>query len=58
VAQLDKPIARVAEAASLSIIEALDPISVEALTEWLETGGSSYVEHINKQWRLRRDSGV
>ena len=58
VVTLDKPIARVAEAASLSIIESLDPISVEALTEWIETGRSSFVDHINKQWRLRRDSGM
>jgi hypothetical protein len=55
---LEKSIARVAEAASLSIVESLDPISVEALTEWIETGRSSFVDHINKQWRLRRDSGV
>ena len=58
VVQLEKPIERVAEAASLSIIESLDPISVEALTEWIETGRSSFVEHINKQWRLRRDVGM
>jgi hypothetical protein len=58
VVTLDKSIARVAEAASLSIIEALDPISVEALTEWIETGRSSFVDHINKQWRLRRDIGM
>ena len=58
VVQLDKPIERVAEAAHLSIIESLDPISVEALTEWIETGRSSFVEHIGKQWRLRRDAGV
>jgi hypothetical protein len=58
IVQLDKPIARVAEAASLSIIESLDAISVEALTEWIETGRSSFVEHINKQWRLRRDAGM
>ena len=58
VVQLEKPIERVAEAASLSIIESLDPISVEALTEWIETGRSSFVEHIGKQWRLRRDAGV
>ena len=36
----------------------LDPISVEALTEWIETGRSAFVDHINKQWRLRRDSGL
>jgi hypothetical protein len=58
VVQLEKPIERVAEAASLSIIESLDPISVEALTEWIENGRSSFVDHINKQWRLRRDVGV
>jgi hypothetical protein len=58
VVQLEKPIERVAEAAHLSIIESLDPISVEALTEWIETGRSSFVEHIGKQWRLRRDAGV
>ena len=58
IVQLEKPIERVAEAASLSIIESLDPISVEALTEWIESGRSSFVDHINKQWRLRRDVGV
>jgi hypothetical protein len=58
IAELDKPIARVAEAARLSIVESLDDISVDALTEWIESGRSSFVEHINKQWRLRRDSGM
>ena len=58
VVQLEKPIERVAEAASLSIIDSLDPISVEALTEWVESGRSSFVDHINKQWRLRRDVGM
>lgn len=58
VAQLDKPVERIGAAASLSIIEGLDRVSVEALTEWLERGDSSFVEHINKQWRLRRDVGV
>ena len=44
--------------ASLSIIDSLDEISVDLLTEWLETGRSSFVGHIEKQWRLRRDSGL
>ena len=57
VALLEKPIERVAQAASLSIIDSLDEISVDLLTEWLETGRSSFVGHIEKQWRLRRDSG-
>lgn len=58
VAQLDKPLERVARAASLSIIESLDDISTDVLTDWLDNGRSAYVEHINKQWRLRRDVGV
>ena len=58
VAQLDKALERVARAASLSIIESLDDISTDVLTDWLDSGRSAYVEHINKQWRLRRDVGV
>jgi hypothetical protein len=58
VAQLDKPIERIAEAANLSIVEALDEISVEILTDWLETGRSAYSDHVGKQWRLRRDAGL
>jgi hypothetical protein len=52
VAQLDKPLERIAAAAHLSIVESLDESSVDALTEWLETGKSTFVDHINKQWRL------
>lgn len=52
VAQLDKSVERIAAAAHLSIVESLDEISVDALTEWLETGKSAFVDHINKQWRL------
>src|SRR5260370_29406349 len=37
VALLEKPIERVAQAASLSIIDSLDEISVDLLTEWLRT---------------------
>ena len=58
VAQLEKPLERIAAAASLSIVESLDEISVDVLTDWLENGRSAFVEHINKQWRLRRDAGV
>lgn len=58
VATLEKPIERVAQAASLSIIDSLDEISVDLLTEWLETGRSTFVDHIEKQWRLRRDCGI
>ncbi|HUJ12412.1 MAG TPA: hypothetical protein VL284_01370 [Thermoanaerobaculia bacterium] len=58
VAQLEKPLERIAAAASLSIIEALDDISTDILNDWLESGRSAYVDHIDKQWRLRRDVGV
>lgn len=54
VAELDKPIERVAEAASLSIVETLDEVSVDVLTEWLSTGDSAFVRRINERWRLRR----
>ncbi|HEX9986627.1 MAG TPA: hypothetical protein VGF69_25455 [Thermoanaerobaculia bacterium] len=58
VAELDKPIARIAEAASLAIVEALDETSVEILTEWIETGSAGFVDFVNRRWRLRRDHGV
>jgi hypothetical protein len=58
VAALEKPIERIAAAASLAIVEALDDISVDILTDWLETGRAAYSEHVAKQWRLRRDAGV
>lgn len=57
-AQLDKPLERIAAAANLSIIESLDEVSVDILTDWLESGRSAFVDHVNKQWRLRRDAGV
>jgi len=58
VAELDKPLERIAEAASLSIVEALDEVSVDILTEWLESGSAAFVRKIDEMWRLRRDHGV
>ena len=58
VAELDKPLARIAEAASLSIVEALDEASVDILTEWVESGRAAFLERIDEMWRLRRDHGV
>lgn len=55
VAELEKPIARVAEAASLSIIETLDETSAEMLTEWLRGDEPSFAEFVNEQWRLPRN---
>ena len=58
VVELDKPVARVAEAASLSIIEALDETSAELLTEWLSGREPVFWEYVNEQWRLSRSSGA
>ena len=58
VAQLEKPLERIASAASLSIVESLDEISVDVLSDWLDSGRAAFIDHINKQWRLRRDVGV
>lgn len=58
VAELDKPIARIAEAASLSIVEALDDASVDILTEWIDSGRSAFLERVDEMWRLRRDHGL
>lgn len=58
VAELDKPIARIAAAASLAIVEALDDVSVDILTEWLESGSAAFLQRIDAMWRLRRDHGV
>lgn len=57
VAELDKPIARIAEAASLSIIGSLDEVSAELLTSWIENGGTPFADYVDEQWRLRRDAG-
>jgi hypothetical protein len=54
IAELDKPLTRVAESASLSIIGGMDDTSVEMLTEWLASGTAPFVEFVNEQWRLRR----
>jgi hypothetical protein len=55
IAELDKPVTRVAEAASLGIIGGLDDVSAGALTEWLESGSASFVEYVDEMWRVRRD---
>ena len=58
VAALDKPVARIVEAASLSIVETLDEASVDILTDWISEGRSAFVDRVNEQWRLRRDAGM
>lgn len=54
IAELDKPLTRIAESASLSIIGGVDETSVEMLTEWLESGAAAFAEYVHDQWRLRR----
>jgi hypothetical protein len=58
VAELDKPLVRVAEAASLGIIDVLDEVSRDMLTKWLAGGEPSFFAYINEQWRLLRVSGA
>lgn len=54
VAELDKPLARVAASASLGIIGGLDETSVEVLTEWVAGGTPAFADFVDEQWRLRR----
>jgi HEAT repeat protein len=55
IATLGKPLTRIAEAASLSIIGTIDETSVEILTEWLQTGRAEFVDFVDEKWRIRRD---
>jgi hypothetical protein len=54
IAELDKPLARVAESASLSIIGGLDETSAEALTSWIAGEPATFLEFVNEQWRMKR----
>lgn len=54
IAELDKPLTRIAESASLSIIGGLDETSVEALTGWIVDGSAPFFDFVDEQWRMRR----
>lgn len=54
IAELDKPLLRIAESASLSIIGGLDETSAEALTSWIAGEPPAFLEFVNEQWRLKR----
>ena len=56
IAELDKPLTRIAESANLSIIGGLDETSAEALTSWIAGETPEFLEFVNEQWRLRRDA--
>ena len=54
ITELEKPVARIAEAASLSIVEGIDETSAEMVREWLSSGSAVFAEYVAEQWRLRR----
>ena len=54
VAELDKPLSRIAASASLSIIGGLDETSVEMLGEWLSGESAAFARFVDEEWRLRR----
>jgi hypothetical protein len=54
VAELDKPLTRIAESASLSIIGGLDETSAEALTSWIGGEPAVFLEFVDEQWRMKR----
>ena len=54
IAELDKPLTRIAESASLSIIGGIDETTVEILTSWVSTGSAAFAEYVSERWRLRR----
>lgn len=51
VAQLHKPVDRIAAAASLSIIQTLDSSSVAALEAWLRSDDTTFFDEIDEDWR-------
>ena len=55
IAGLEKPITRIAEAASLSIIEGLNGRAIDVLTHWLQGATAPFASEIEERWRLRRN---
>lgn len=55
IAELDKPLLRIAESASLSIIGGLDETSAEALTSWISDETPAFPEFVDEQWRMKRE---
>jgi hypothetical protein len=56
IAELDKPLVRIAESANLSIIGGLDATSAEALTSWIAGESPAFLDFVNEQWRMHRDA--
>lgn len=54
IAELGKPLTRIAESASLSIVGGLDETSVAILSSWLAGDSPAFTDWVDEQWRLRR----
>ena len=54
IAELDKPLTRIAESASLSIIGGVDETSVEVVSAWLGGAAAAFADEVHAQWRVRR----
>ncbi len=54
IADLDKPLTRIAEAARLAIIGGIDETTAELLEEWMRGEEPSFATFVNEEWRLRR----
>lgn len=57
-AQLEKPLERIAQAADVSIVKSIEPAAADALREWLREGASALGRAVDGKWRLRRDYAV
>jgi hypothetical protein len=55
IAELSKPLRRIAETASLTIVQGLPGQLTPALEQWLNTGRADLFDQIAARWRLRRD---
>jgi hypothetical protein len=54
IAELDKPISRIAESARIGIIGGIDETSAEMLEEWMRGEEPAFATFVNEQWRLKR----
>jgi hypothetical protein len=54
IAELDKPLTRIAETARLSIIGGIDETTAELLGEWMRGEEPSFASWVDEQWRLKR----
>lgn len=58
VAQLTKPVDRIAAATPLAAVRDLDPISAEVVESWLRGEQAPLAREVAETWPLRRDHGI